>query len=159
VPPFRRVAGWVSAEIARAKCHNCADEKCRKTGPKSQGYEPLLLENEREAVADLLQYLESELGQRHRQQRHYLLDSVILRLPGSFWVSYFDADALRSFVWPVNSADRSETNFFTGDPLRSLSTLSYSENVDLQRSAALAFAEITEKYMRSFHARTKSGLC
>lgn len=27
---------------------------------KSQAYEPLLLENEREAVADLLQYLESE---------------------------------------------------------------------------------------------------
>lgn len=49
------------------------------------------------------------------------------------------ASFLPSFV------DRSETNFFTGDPLRSLSTLSYSENVDLQRSAALAFAEITEK--------------
>lgn len=32
-----------------------------------------------------------------------------------------------------------------GDPLRALSTLSYSDNVDLQRSAALAFAEITEK--------------
>ena len=27
---------------------------------KSQSYEPLLLENEREAVADLLQYLESK---------------------------------------------------------------------------------------------------
>lgn len=45
-------------------------------------------------------------------------------------------------------ADRSETNFFTGDPLRSLSTLSFSDNVDLQRSAALAFAEITEKEVR-----------
>ena len=44
--------------------------------------------------------------------------------------------------------DRSETNFFSGDPLRSLSTLSYSENVDLQRSAALAFAEITEKWVQ-----------
>lgn len=44
--------------------------------------------------------------------------------------------------------DRSETNFFTGDPLRSLSTLSFSDNVDLQRSAALAFAEITEKEVR-----------
>lgn len=41
--------------------------------------------------------------------------------------------------------DRSETNFFDGDPLRALSTLAYSDNVDLQRSAALAFAEITEK--------------
>jgi len=30
-------------------------------GRRSQSYEPLLLENEREAVADLLQYLESEL--------------------------------------------------------------------------------------------------
>ena len=29
-------------------------------GRRSQSYEPLLLENEREAVADLLQYLESE---------------------------------------------------------------------------------------------------
>lgn len=44
--------------------------------------------------------------------------------------------------------DRSETDFFTGDPLRSLSTLSFSDNVDLQRSAALAFAEITEKEVR-----------
>ncbi|KAI5477174.1 hypothetical protein MNV49_006618 [Pseudohyphozyma bogoriensis] len=72
------------------------------TGKSSAAYEPLLLENEREAVADLLQYLEN----------------------------------------------RSETNFFTGDPLRALSTLSYSDNVDLQRSAALAFAEITEKDVR-----------
>lgn len=46
---------------------------------------------------------------------------------------------------PTILTDRSETNFFTGDPLRALSTLSYSPNVDLQRSAALAFAEITEK--------------
>lgn len=30
-------------------------------GRKKNNYEPLLLENEREAVADLLQYLESEL--------------------------------------------------------------------------------------------------
>jgi len=43
------------------------------------------------------------------------------------------------------TSDRSETNFFEGEPLTALSTLSYSENVDLQRSAALAFAEITEK--------------
>ncbi|KAG8902776.1 Vacuolar protein 8 [Tulasnella sp. 417] len=70
--------------------------------PKSHGYEPLLLENEREAVADLLQYLEN----------------------------------------------RTTTNFFTGSPLNALTTLSFSENIDLQRSAALAFAEITEKEVR-----------
>ncbi|KAJ7022059.1 Mif2/CENP-C like-domain-containing protein [Mycena alexandri] len=69
---------------------------------RSQTYEPLLLENEREAVADLLQYLEN----------------------------------------------RTTTNFFTGSPLSALTTLSFSDNVDLQRSAALAFAEITEKEVR-----------
>ncbi|KAL9541830.1 Vacuolar protein 8 [Mucor atramentarius] len=65
-------------------------------------YEPLLQENEREAIAELLQYLEN----------------------------------------------RSDTNFFEGEPLQALSTLAYSDNVDLQRSAALAFAEITEKDVR-----------
>jgi hypothetical protein len=34
---------------------------CLVQGRRSQAYEPLLLENEREAVADLLQYLESML--------------------------------------------------------------------------------------------------
>ncbi len=46
------------------------------------------------------------------------------------------------------SADRTTTNFFTGSPLNALTTLSFSDNVDLQRSAALAFAEITEKEVR-----------
>ena len=45
--------------------------------------------------------------------------------------------------------DRTTTNFFTGDPLSALTTLSFSDNVDLQRSAALAFAEITEKEVRA----------
>jgi vacuolar protein 8 len=44
--------------------------------------------------------------------------------------------------------DRTTTNFFAGDPLTALTTLSFSDNVDLQRSAALAFAEITEKEVR-----------
>ena len=44
--------------------------------------------------------------------------------------------------------DRQQTNFFEGDPLSALTTLSFSDNVDLQRSAALAFAEITEKEVR-----------
>lgn len=66
---------------------------------RSHSYEPLLLESEREAVADLLQYLEN----------------------------------------------RATTNFFTGAPLSALTILSFSDNVDLQRSAALAFAEITER--------------
>ncbi|CAJ0625761.1 12172_t:CDS:10, partial [Entrophospora sp. SA101] len=64
--------------------------------------------NEREAVADLLTYLEN----------------------------------------------RAETNFFEGDPLRALSTLAFSDNVELQRSAALAFAEITEKDVREVDRET-----
>ena len=40
---------------------------------------------------------------------------------------------------------RTEYDFFAGDPLRALSTLVYSDNVDLQRSASLTFAEITER--------------
>ncbi|ODV97089.1 hypothetical protein PACTADRAFT_24437, partial [Pachysolen tannophilus NRRL Y-2460] len=45
--------------------------------------------------------------------------------------------------------NRTEVDFFSDGPLRALSTLVYSENVDLQRSAALAFAEITEKDVRT----------
>jgi len=88
-------------------------------GRRSQSYEPLLLENEREAVADLLQYLES------------MYSSNI------FHISCIDC-----------LLDRTTTNFFTGSPLSALTTLSFSDNVDLQRSAALAFAEITEKEVR-----------
>lgn len=53
--------------------------------------------------------------------------------------------------------DRTETNFFEGDPLRALSTLAFSDNVDLQRSAALAFAEITEKGMCLLHVPSSLG--
>ena len=48
----------------------------------------------------------------------------------------------------ILSKDRTTTNFFSGSPLSALTTLSFSDNVDLQRSAALAFAEITEKEVR-----------
>lgn len=62
-------------------------------------YEPLLGDNEREAVSNLLQYLESR---------------------------------------PDNYTQ-------LGEALGALTTLSYSSNLELQRSAALTFAEITEK--------------
>ncbi|KAI8077787.1 putative VAC8-vacuolar membrane protein required for the cytoplasm-to-vacuole targeting [Halteromyces radiatus] len=87
-------------------CSACQD--CCGKQNKSGLYEPLLQENEREAIAELLQYLEN----------------------------------------------RSHTNFFEGEPLRPLSTLAYSDNVDLQRSAALAFAEITEKDVRQVGRET-----
>ena len=56
-----------------------------------------------------------------------------------------------NFVHDIHTAgieDRTNTNFFSGPPLTALTTLSFSNNVDLQRSAALAFAEITEKENR-----------
>jgi len=71
-------------------------------------YDTLLADNEREAVADLLQYLEN----------------------------------------------RAETDFFSGEPLRALGTLVYSENVELQRSASLTFAEITERDVREVDRET-----
>jgi hypothetical protein len=74
-------------------------------------------------VADLLQYLES---------------------------AYFFpfGHPISSSLPSLFSKDRTTTNFFTGSPLSALTTLSFSDNVDLQRSAALAFAEITEKEVR-----------
>ncbi|ESX01819.1 hypothetical protein KL918_004791 [Ogataea parapolymorpha] len=45
--------------------------------------------------------------------------------------------------------NRGEVDFFSDGPLKALSTLVYSDNIDLQRSAALAFAEITEKDIRA----------
>ncbi|KAK0778389.1 Vacuolar protein 8 [Friedmanniomyces endolithicus] len=65
-------------------------------------YDNVLADSEREAVADLLNYLEN----------------------------------------------RAETDFFSGEPLAALSTLVYSQNIDLQRSASLTFAEITERDVR-----------
>ncbi|TLD08776.1 uncharacterized protein PgNI_06914 [Pyricularia grisea] len=76
-------------------------------------YEPALADNEREAVADLLTYLEH----------------------------------------------RNETDFFSGEPLRALSTLVYSDNLDLQRSASLTFAEITERGAQKITvAASKDGI-
>jgi hypothetical protein len=51
----------------------------------------------------------------------------------------------------TNIIQRGETDFFSGEPLRALSTLVYSENVDLQRSASLTFAEITERGQENLH--------
>ena len=44
-------------------------------------------------------------------------------------------------------AQQADREFFDSDVLRSLSTLVYSNRIQLQRTAALAFAEITEKGM------------
>lgn len=54
----------------------------------------------------------------------------------------------------TDSAQRAETDFFTGEPLRALSTLVYSDNIDLQRSASLTFAEITERDVRQVDQET-----
>ncbi|KAJ8106857.1 hypothetical protein ONZ43_g6918 [Nemania bipapillata] len=80
-------------------CQSCCGGKSR-----DGLYEPVLADSEREAVADLLQYLEN--------------------------------------------VSRGETDFFSGEPLRALSILVFSDNIDLQRSASLTFAEITERDVR-----------
>jgi vacuolar protein 8 len=53
---------------------------------------------------------------------------------------------------------RAETDFFSGEPLRALSILVYSDNVDLQRSASLTFAEITERGWYTMHLSTRASL-
>lgn len=85
--------------------------------PKDNLYEPALADSEREAVADLLQYLENVRGITHSRGQ------------------------------ATDQPQRADTDFFSGEPLRALSTLVYSDNVDLQRSASLTFAEITERGM------------
>ena len=54
----------------------------------------------------------------------------------------------------VQALDRANTDFFSSPPLAALTTFSFSENIDLQRKAALAFAEITEKGV--LHAEHKT---
>jgi hypothetical protein len=75
------------------------------------------------------------------------------------WLTSFSTSRVRAFISFLQVPgilltalilfeDRTTTNFFSGSPLSALTTLSFSDNVDLQRSAALAFAEITEKEVR-----------
>lgn len=72
-----------------------------------------------------------------------------MKLPGVLIPGLLATLPLFSSECPAfTSPDRTTTNFFTGSPLAALTILSFSDNVDLQRSAALAFAEITEKEVR-----------
>ena len=48
----------------------------------------------------------------------------------------------------LQAPDFANTDFFSGPPLAALTALSFSENINLQRKAVLAFAEITEKEVR-----------
>lgn len=49
--------------------------------------------------------------------------------------------------------NREDYDLFSEGSLKALTTLVNSENIDLQRSAALAFAEITEKYISAVDAK------
>jgi vacuolar protein 8 len=86
----------------------------------------VLADSEREAVADLLGFLENVHNpiSPNRAPAH------------------------------TDPTQRAETDFFTGEPLRALSTLVYSDNIDLQRSASLTFAEITERDVREVDQET-----
>jgi vacuolar protein 8 len=117
-----------------------ADSLCFYTGRSKVDYDNVLADAEREAVADLLNYLENVL---HAHDLHHLLVAVY------FFRMKYD-------LYPQTRANsggfgpqRAETDFFSGEPLAALSTLVYSQNIDLQRSASLTFAEITERGMES----------
>jgi vacuolar protein 8 len=87
----------------------CANVFYCCTSRNTVDYENVLADSEREAVTDLLNFLEN----------------------------------------------RQETDFFTGGPLNALSTLVYSHNIDLQRSASLTFAEITERGVLTSYSPTR----
>jgi vacuolar protein 8 len=101
-------------------------------------YDNVLADSEREAVADLLNYLENVIH-THRSASA-LQARQLRRARGGAAHSYTDL-----FADVEDDLQRAETDFFTGEPLNALSTLVYSQNIDLQRSASLTFAEITER--------------
>jgi len=84
-------------------------------------YEPVLDDNEREAVSDLLEFLE-RVG-----------PSVI---PLSRCKSRANGKKQRGDA---------DFDFYSGEPLRALTTLIYSGSIALQRSAALTLAEVTDR--------------
>jgi vacuolar protein 8 len=98
-------------------------------------YDNVLADSEREAVADLLNYLENVI---YTHRTTSLLQAQQLRHARR-------GDALLNTDPFADVVQRAETDFFTGEPLNALSTLVYSQNIDLQRSASLTFAEITER--------------
>jgi hypothetical protein len=83
-------------------------------------YDPVLGDSEREAVSDLLEYLEHVRATTLPPGNATTADDAPQRGDADF-------------------------DFYSGEPLRALSTLIFSGNVDLQRSAALTFAEITDR--------------
>ena len=97
-------------------------------GRSKVDYDNVLADSEREAVADLLNYLENV-----RYSRPHTHCAMGRRS--------YQEEPSTDHVY----TQRQETDFFSGEPLNALSTLVYSQNIDLQRSASLTFAEITER--------------
>jgi len=111
----------------------------RSTGRSKVDYDNVLADSEREAVADLLNYLENVI---HLHHLGLLFQKWQLDHECSNTYTHQDSHANDG-----GHAQRAETDFFSGEPLNALSTLVYSQNIDLQRSASLTFAEITERGM------------
>lgn len=101
-------------------------------------YDNVLADSEREAVADLLNYLENVIYTHRATSFEQTWRLGHAREGG-------DNSSRDSFANVGDNLQRAETDFFTGEPLNALSTLVYSQNIDLQRSASLTFAEITER--------------
>jgi hypothetical protein len=111
-------------------------------------YDNVLADSEREAVADLLNYLENVLHTTQLEHSRDILDTSKKKRE------------LRRRADTGGVLQRAETDFFSGEPLAALSTLVYSQNIDLQRSASLTFAEITERGMGTAEVRMKMvGWC
>lgn len=110
---------------------------CFGSGRSKVDYDNVLADSEREAVADLLNYLENVLY-THRSQL-LVQKEQLCRTRREHRI---ESGQLANHEPRIQ---RAETDFFSGEPLAALSTLVYSQNIDLQRSASLTFAEITER--------------
>lgn len=85
---------------------------------RSEAREPLLKNDERQAVNNLLAYLEKGI-------LHFIVEL--------------------SSVTRIRVLDTSSARALNAERLQSLCTLAYSDNAELQRSAALCFSEISER--------------
>lgn len=119
---FKAILVLLRKYVARPQSFHRRNLTNRSPGRSKASFDSVLAQEEREAVADLLNYLENVRAPRRVA-----------------WLSPAHTDPSRF--------QRAETDFFSGEPLAALSTLVYSDNVDLQRSASLTFAEITERGM------------
>ena len=99
----------------------------------AKAYEPLLHQEEKEAVSNLLKYYDE----------------------GTLYIASLKRRVTQSFI------DNFQLLNLSRDQLKALTVLSYSENEELQRTAAFFFSEISEQceFVSCARGRGSNALC